>query len=400
LHRAFLAVDTRAEAARCHHLAGLRRPSQRQRAVGRVLRRTRARRRPLLLPWLGLAGLAALLLLVIRPAASGPEAAATPFAVWQGAEGQRRELSGGESLTGTGELRLADGSRIALSDAQCLLVASPGHGLRLERGRYRVEATPQAPGRPLRLEGPLGSAEVVGTRFLVEAEAQRMRVAVESGLVAVADRQAGRWRLGPGEEVVLRAPQEQAFDTAGDWRVHGQEHLAWQAGAGEIRIPLRGAWRGCALWSPQRVPAGASARLLCQVRLPEAAPGQTWSLCLSASPDPERIETDDQEFEPIIHRRLIVRDGQAEFGYRFSSDDRDRRSLPLGPVPTGRWLALEFALEDGRMRASLDGQALGEAPLELPAGPLHLGLRASGRLQGSEAGELRIGLRGLRVMLP
>lgn len=420
LYRAFHPLDPAEEAARCLRLARLRRASGRRQAISRIVRSRRPRRRqgpPLAFAWIGLAAAAALVLVLVRPGttapASGPGPAAGPspgpvLAWWQAGSGPEQALRGGERLdlkAGEGRMRFADGSRIAVAGPSAFtLSAAPGHGLRIATGRFRVVAAPQAATRPLRLEGPLGGAQVLGTRFLVDADAARMRIAVEEGRVAVDERGPGRWALSAGQEITLGpTPVQVSAPFARDpaWRILGGEHLSWAGDAGEVRVALATEWRGTALWYDRPLPAGTPVRLECEVLLPAAETGRRQFLSLGVTPDPAAHEVGDLEFEPIIHRRLQVDRGEASFGYRFSADDADRRAVPLGPIPTGRWVALAFEVRDGRIHASLDGAPLGSsAPLDLPDRPLHIGLRASGRLQGAPAGGLRIGLRRLRVIWP
>ena len=407
LRRAFVPLDAEAEAQRCLRLVTLHRSSQRLQAVRRILAKTRTRRRGRSRPqvsspwraWVGVAAAAALVLALFQIEWPESTARRPVLAVWTPSAAAPQDCFGGELLSGSGTLVFSDGSRCDLAAAQARLALRPDHGLRLDQGSVRVVAARQDPARPLRIDGPLGQATVLGTRFGVESDPTRFQVTVEEGVVAVSDRRQGRWRLRAGEAVTLRPPEDGAGPPAG-WQVLGGDHVTWAQGVGSVRIPLDAVWRGCALWCDRPIATDAAARLEVQVRITDPGPLRTWSLCLSATPDPLRIDRDDPEFEPIIHRRLIIRDGRASFGYRFSDADGDRRSVELGSIPTGAWVALVFELRDGRMRALVDGQVLGEAPLDLTEPLVRLGLRASGRLAGGDGGDVRMEIRDLRVVGP
>jgi hypothetical protein len=134
-------------------------------------------------------------------------------------------------------LSCVDGSSLALGPGGRLRVLDgPGKQLRLETGRLRVIAAPQAAERPMRIQMPGLAVAVVGTIF--ECDAAAATVAVESGRVEVGNAlatvaveggqmvdalsmQPRAW-LAPRRNLIGSAQLSalsEGWDTAGEWRV-------------------------------------------------------------------------------------------------------------------------------------------------------------------------------------
>lgn len=150
--------------------------------------RTRMRAMPFALGGLALA--AAALLLLARPAPAGP------LVLRDGS------LRGG-ALMGP-VVSFDDGSHVELEDARVELLENTGAQVRLwlHRGRTRFDIVPGGPRRWVIESGEV-TVEVLGTAFVVEREAHRIRVEVERGSVLVrgADVPEGMRRLGAHESI-------------------------------------------------------------------------------------------------------------------------------------------------------------------------------------------------------
>jgi transmembrane sensor len=126
--------------------------------------------------------------------------AALTFGLWT------RPWDGTDSQAGAAhefsrQIRLADGSQVWLRDAASRVrVAQDAPqrvALELEAGAARFDVT-HVEGRVFRVEAGLVTVEVLGTRFHVEREADRTRVEVSRGRVAVSWPE-GRVELAAGE---------------------------------------------------------------------------------------------------------------------------------------------------------------------------------------------------------
>jgi transmembrane sensor len=108
----------------------------------------------------------------------------------------------------SGSLRFADGSRVDLTSGSSMVevgLVSPSYTeLVLESGSARFDVTPN-PERRFAVRAGNTRIEVLGTRFTVEREAPRVRVAVEHGRVRV---------IWPGGEALLGAGESGLFPPA------------------------------------------------------------------------------------------------------------------------------------------------------------------------------------------
>lgn len=131
----------------------------------------------------------------------------------EGAEFTRIEgKNGGESVLFT------DGSRLAVERGASVvgLASTPNEfAVLLERGRVDVEVTPGGPRRWI-VEAKWARIEVVGTRFSVEREAERVRVNVREGVVVVrgASLPEGVARVTAGQSVEVRGRGEGSSERA------------------------------------------------------------------------------------------------------------------------------------------------------------------------------------------
>lgn len=194
----------------------------------RLVARRRAapvRRRPTFRLLLPLAAAAAVVLAVTGwLLTSAPSAPPAPAVV---------SLAG--SFTGSGELRLADGSLLRFAQADYRVEDVEGSRITLRSGQVAAEVAPRDAGRPLVIATPHGETVVVGTRFTLAVDAGATLLQVMEGSVRFAGRPvaageallAGAWgvaartvviapesgptlaeacrRLGPGEAVILAA---------------------------------------------------------------------------------------------------------------------------------------------------------------------------------------------------
>jgi hypothetical protein len=141
-----------------------------------------------------------------------------------------RFAAGQEVRTGRGAhavLRLADGSRVEVSDRAALSYDARRGGITVDlaQGRIIVQAAKQTAGRHLYVETPDCRVSVVGTIFAVNHGTKGSRVSVVQGEVRV--RQArGENVLYPGGQVTTRASV-----TA----VPVADEIAWSADAGRYR---------------------------------------------------------------------------------------------------------------------------------------------------------------------
>jgi|GEM_PF-3606177 ferric-dicitrate binding protein FerR (iron transport regulator) len=110
------------------------------------------------------------------------------------------------------ELRApGEATTFALEGAASLVVRTTPQGmrLRLEHGELTAEVAHQPPGRQVMIGTPQATVEVVGTRFVVAASAERTSVDVDDGRVRVAASgiPGDRAEIGPGGRVVARTGQ-------------------------------------------------------------------------------------------------------------------------------------------------------------------------------------------------
>jgi len=108
--------------------------------------------------------------------------------------------------TGTGErrdIRLADGSQLALNARSAVDVAFDGHtrALYLRRGELVVDVAPGD--RPFLVHTRHGSARALGTRFAVREEGSRSLVAMLAHSTELLAANGHRLRLEEGESAVL-----------------------------------------------------------------------------------------------------------------------------------------------------------------------------------------------------
>lgn len=100
------------------------------------------------------------------------------------------------------ELRLRDGTTIALLGGTRFAVAAADHGHRLERGSLAIEATHRPPARAFAVVTPHATIRVVGTVFRVDADAIHTWVGVSRGSVAI-EAAGARTLVDPGHELVV-----------------------------------------------------------------------------------------------------------------------------------------------------------------------------------------------------
>lgn len=102
------------------------------------------------------------------------------------------------------ELVLADGSRLLLDGDSAVDIRFDGDWRRivLRRGRILVTSAPDpaARYRPLVVDSAQGRVRALGTRFSVQQEAERSRVAVYEGAVELQPRHRGSLRLERGQQ--------------------------------------------------------------------------------------------------------------------------------------------------------------------------------------------------------
>jgi len=92
---------------------------------------------------------------------------------------------------------LSDGTELELDRHSILknTISKKEKGLFLERGRGYVKAAPQEAGSTLQIQTPYGAAKVVGTHFKVESLTSHMALAVDEGIVEVAQQnKAGKMK--------------------------------------------------------------------------------------------------------------------------------------------------------------------------------------------------------------
>jgi uncharacterized protein (TIGR03435 family) len=130
--------------------------------------------------------------------------------------------------TSSGTLVLADGSRVEMRTRSDLRLepAPDGVTIHLNSGGVIVNAAKQRPGRHLYVQTKDVTVSVVGTVFLVNAEAEGSRVAVIEGEVRVT--QGGTERsLRPGEEVST-SPKLETLPVKKEitWSHQAERHMA------------------------------------------------------------------------------------------------------------------------------------------------------------------------------
>jgi uncharacterized protein (TIGR03435 family) len=143
--------------------------------------------------------------------------------------GGTRNISYGEAVRSSAGaiLTLTDGSRVEMRSQSELRLerAVDGVRIRLANGSLIVNAAKQGAGH-LYEETKDVSVSVVGTVFLVNAEAQGSRVAVIQGEVRV-QQGAKAEELRPGDQVKTSASMESRLVTEEiSWSRHAEEHLA------------------------------------------------------------------------------------------------------------------------------------------------------------------------------
>lgn len=167
------------------------------------------------------APLAAAAVVLAIVAISSPERADVVVAP---THGPLHTVGGAAPIAIAAAVRLSDGSRIVpSSSAEVRVVDNTGSSFatRLDRGAARFEIEPGGP-RRWTVDCGLAVVSVLGTVFEVERDENRVRVAVERGVVRVDDRVNRRRRtLRAGDSIVIErpappAPRVEAPALAGD----------------------------------------------------------------------------------------------------------------------------------------------------------------------------------------
>ncbi len=283
------------------------------------------------------------------------------------------------------ELRLEDGSTLALTDGAAVDVGDLPGEVRLEHGRCVAEVAPQY-GRRFLIATPTGEISVIGTRFMVAASAQSTEVSVDHGRVAVA-RAGQRIELAPGQWTVASADRSLRVQVTGDsdlergllgwWpcdegnREDVRDHSPWGR-HGRIVAQSEGAWSDGGDGTPG-LAFGARGFRPDGVRLPlltaRSLPGLTVAIRLKwesgASP-------------------ALLGDGPARFAIDASGhplvEHRGIRLIAERALPADQWHHLAWRWNrDGRWDIFVDGQAVAGrhedvwTTEEWPAWPLALG---------------------------
>jgi len=176
--------------------------------------------------WIGLGALVAALLLVLVNLATytirtGPRASAAmvqklepapaTIAVLHGPLQPDRAIAAGERVTvpeGSAAVLIIDHEPTicTLDGADCILMhGSPGIILRLLHGGISAEVAHQPPGVHVTISTAQAVVTVIGTRFIISADAARTQLKVLQGLVAFRDRLGGTTAVAAGEAVASQA---------------------------------------------------------------------------------------------------------------------------------------------------------------------------------------------------
>ncbi|RYE82481.1 MAG: hypothetical protein EOO75_20635, partial [Myxococcales bacterium] len=109
------------------------------------------------------------------------------------------------------QLKLDDGTELVLDrDAELVLRGDRARSLRLNRGALQADVAHLTTAPNARMEFPAGNLEVIGTRFVVRAGADRSSVQVARGVVQLTDEQGRAERVLAGEEGRVVAGQKVA----------------------------------------------------------------------------------------------------------------------------------------------------------------------------------------------
>ncbi len=283
------------------------------------------------------------------------------------------------------DVRLEDGSTLALSDGAAVGVGEHPGEVRLEHGRCVAEVAPQY-GRRFLIATPTGEISVIGTRFMVAASAQSTEVSVDHGRVAV-DLAGQRIELAPGQWTLASADRSLRVQGTGDsnlergllgwWpcdegnREDVRDHSPWGR-HGHIVAQSEGAWSDGGDGAPG-LAFGARGFRPDGVRLPlltaGSLPGLTVTMRLKwesgASPallgdGPARVAI-DADGHPLVEHRGI-------------------RLIAERALPANHWHHLAWRWNrDGRWDIFVDGQAVAGrhesawTTEEWPSWPLALG---------------------------
>jgi transmembrane sensor len=162
--------------------------------------------------------------------------------------------------TAVGERRrvgLPDGSQLLLDTDTRVVVRfdDQQRGLRLERGRIRVESAPdpQSPARPLQVFTPHGRIRALGTRFDVRLDAELTHVSLIEGRLQISPHSGAPWLLEAGWQAAFDAHGAQRGERLDDTRT------AWATGMlvadalplGELLAELARYRRGALRCDPQ-----------------------------------------------------------------------------------------------------------------------------------------------------
>ncbi len=133
-----------------------------------------------------------------------------------------------------------DGTSLAVSGYSVVRISDRENGkwLDIEKGDFSFDVVPQPEGKPLRLITPTAEAEVLGTQFNVQANANSTRLTVNEGRVRVRRLADGSVKEVPADHLVIAALE---VDTSFEVKRRSQNAESWK---GEFpRDILVGKWR-------------------------------------------------------------------------------------------------------------------------------------------------------------
>lgn len=191
-----------------------------------------------------------------------------------------------ETLTSDSSARvqLADGTQLTLSGAALLRLGfQEGKILELARGGLSADVQPQPPGHPLLVGTPEARLTVLGTRFLLESQAQSTRLEVTEGLVRMERLADGSATDVPARHQAVASPDNRATLSS---RPTNNPVTAWRP---SLRDQLtRGVWNPGDATRPPRIGSvpvevpGDTAPVLLQVCSLHPSAGGTGPIQLSS----------------------------------------------------------------------------------------------------------------------